>query len=78
MAECDDRSGEGKPREGRYANYFQVGYNANEFVLDFGQDHGEGEQVLHSRIIMHPGYVPALIKLLSESVETWRREYAKG
>jgi len=23
--------------EGRYANYFQVGHNAVEFVLDFGQ-----------------------------------------
>jgi hypothetical protein len=38
MAECDDRSGEGKREKARYANYFQVGYNANEFVLDFGQD----------------------------------------
>ena len=78
MAECDEKSGERERREGRYANYFEVGYNANEFVVDFGQDHGDAEKLLHSRIIMHPGYVRSLIKLLSESLEGWRGEYVKN
>ena len=33
-----------KKIEGRYANYFKVGYNAFEFVLDFGQYYPETEK----------------------------------
>jgi len=43
MTGCSEKSGSGKSLGGRYANCFQVGYNANEFVVDFGQDHGEGQ-----------------------------------
>ncbi len=34
---------EGGSLEGRYANYFKVGYNAFEFLLDFGQFYPEAK-----------------------------------
>lgn len=38
--------------EGRYANYFKVGHNAFEFVLDFGQFYPGSEKAeLCTRII---------------------------
>jgi hypothetical protein len=30
--------------EGRYANYFKVGHNAFEFLLDFGQLYAESRE----------------------------------
>jgi len=78
MTGCSEKSGSGKSLEGRYANCFQVGYNANEFVVDFGQDHGEGQSIFHSRIILHPGNVEAIVKLLSDSLEAWRRDQLKA
>ena len=37
--------------EGRYANYFKVGYNAFEFLLDFGQSYQDAEKLqAHIRV----------------------------
>jgi hypothetical protein len=54
---------------GRYANFFQVGHTAFEFVIDFGQLYqgGSAEQ-LHTRIITSPAYVAELLRLLDDSV----------
>lgn len=50
--------------EGRYSNYFKVGNNASESVIDCGQFYPEGEEAeLHTRIINHsPVYAKALLK----------------
>ena len=54
-------------REGRYANHLKVGYNAFEFVLDFGQlDYKNGEAKLHTRAITSPIYAKALLETLRE------------
>ncbi len=51
--------------EGRYANYFKVGHNNFEFVIDFGQFYPEGgEAELHTRVITSPVYAKALLKTL--------------
>lgn len=64
--------------EGRYANYFQVGHNAFEFVLDFGQSYREGgREHIHTRIIMSPAYASELLKLLRESVERYERDFGE-
>lgn len=57
------------PLEGRYANFFEVGHNAYEFVLEFGQlyEHGEAP-VVHTRIITSPAYVRELLKTLEEAL----------
>ena len=56
--------------EGRYANYFQVGHNAFEFLLDFGQLYAESERArIHTRIIINPAYMKSLVETLRESIE---------
>jgi hypothetical protein len=66
----DMSSHRAKPtQEGRYANYFEVGHNGNEILIDFGQMFNEGEKVqFHSRIITSPWHAKALLALLEESI----------
>jgi Protein of unknown function (DUF3467) len=62
--------------KGKYTNYFKVGYNAFEFVLDFGQYYPENEEsALHTRIITNPTYANAFLKVLRESLEQYERDY---
>lgn len=71
--ECQDAN----PLEGKYANYFKIGYNAFEFILDFGQFYSEGkEPKMHTRIILSPVYAKALSEMLRESVDGY--EYSFG
>lgn len=57
------------PLEGRYANYFKVGHNAFEFVLDFGQLYSEGEEPqLHTRIVTSPAYAARMAATLNQSI----------
>jgi Protein of unknown function (DUF3467) len=65
----EDDAEPGTPvREARYANYFQIGHNAFEFLLEFGQAHGGVSPMLHTRIISGPAYVKALSEMLVESI----------
>ena len=62
--------------KGRYANYFKIGYNAYEFVLDFGQHYGESEEAeLCTRIITSPIYAHALLKTLSHSIVQYEQRF---
>jgi hypothetical protein len=62
--------------EGPYANYVQVGHNAFEFVLDFGQFYpGSGPPWLHTRIITVPFYAKALCELLQESIAQYEQTF---
>ena len=56
--------------EGLYANYFEVGYNAVEFLFDFGQFFPESDEKarLHTRIITSPVYANVLLEILRESL----------
>ena len=64
------------PQEGRYANYFKVGYNAFELIIDCGQYYGDDQEPqLHTRIITSPAYGKALCKTLQESLEEYERTY---
>jgi uncharacterized protein DUF3467 len=76
--EMSDPGDDGKPalRGGRYANVFQVGHNAFEFVIDFGQQYGQDEEArFHTRIITNPAHVQPLIDTLSDSLAHYRRQY---
>jgi Protein of unknown function (DUF3467) len=54
--------------QGRYANYFEVGLNQEEVVIDFGQAYGNRESVaFHTRIITSPAYARDLALLLQKS-----------
>lgn len=64
--------------EGRYANYFKVGYNAYEFFIDFGQYDAENHQAeLYRRIIASPAYAKELLKLLSDSMAQYEKEFGR-
>jgi hypothetical protein len=55
------------PLEGQYANYFKIGYNAYEFVIDFGQYYSESEDAhIQTRIVTSPAYAKALLNTLQD------------
>lgn len=62
--------------EGKYANYFKVGYNAVEFLFDFGQQYAETEEGdLYTRIVTSPCYAKSLLKVLQESIAQYEKEF---
>jgi hypothetical protein len=74
MAPDDGASRKDKKLEGKYANYFAVGYNAHEFIFDFGQNYSETDQAeLHTRIITSPTYAKALFELLHQSIAGYEK-----
>lgn len=59
----------------RYANYFEVGHNPYEFLLDFGQFQPEAEEVLlHTRIILGPTHAKLLSRMLAGAVDRYEAE----
>jgi hypothetical protein len=65
-----------KDLEGRYSNYFKIGYNAFEFVLDFGQLHQENANAqLHTRIITSPAYAKNLLETIQGSIEQYEQAF---
>ena len=73
--ECEDFQETGL-LEGRYANYFKVGYNAFEFLLDFGQFNPERElPQFHTRIITSPIYAKALLEIIRESLDRYEQTF---
>lgn len=62
----------------RYANYFEIGHNAAEFILDFGQVYSTaGEDKVHTRLITSPAYAKSLLRLLEKAVEHYERAYGR-
>jgi uncharacterized protein DUF3467 len=69
-------SGDERQLEGRYANYFKVGHNAFEFVLDFGQLYPDSpREQMHTRIIAGPQYAKALSEVLRESLDRYEQTF---
>lgn len=65
-----------EPIEGRYANYFKVGHNCAEFVLDFGQSYEEsGVAQIHSRIVMSPLHSKILWQVLRDSILAYEEQF---
>ena len=63
--------------EGHYSNYLEIGQNAFEFVLLFGQRYGDQEQpAIHSKIIATPFYAKRFAEMLQESIR--RHEASAG
>ena len=61
---------EPKP-EARYANYFRIGFNAWEFVIDFGQEYSPDREQIHTRIVTST----PLARNLSETLERSLHEH---
>lgn len=63
-------------RHGEYANYFQVGFNTAEFVLDFGQYYPESQEPrIHTRIVTGPAYAQELLRVLQKSIDEFRQTF---
>jgi hypothetical protein len=62
--------------KGSYANYFEIGHTAFEFVLDFGEAYAGSEPPpCHTRIVTSPVYVLALLDLLQKSVADFQSQF---
>lgn len=60
-----------------YANQFEVGFNAFEFLLDFAQDYdgAEGMAVAHTRIVTAPAYAKVFRGLLDRSIAEYEAAF---
>ena len=68
-----------KKIKGHYINYFEVGHNAFEFVLDFSQFCPESKEAdLCARIITSPGCAKELFIVLGESIEQYIKNFESG
>ena len=63
--------------EGRYSNHFEIGQNAFEFLLEFGQSYEGPEQntLVHTRIILNPFYAKNFSEMLRKSVCRYEAHY---
>jgi hypothetical protein len=57
-------------KEGRYANFFQIGHNLFEFLIEFGQQDGG----IHTRIYVSPQYARVLSDLLLQTLQQYDSE----
>jgi hypothetical protein len=59
-----------------YANHFEVGFSALEFLLDFGQYSPDaGTTLVHTRVVTSPVYAKELLTLLRASIERFETEH---
>lgn len=64
--------------EARYANYFAVGSNAFEFLVDFGQFFQDSDnEIIHTCIITNPGYARALLDTLQNAISQHENLYGQ-
>jgi hypothetical protein len=78
MNHDEDTPDDGQKLEGRYANYFKVGHNAVEFLIDCGQLYHESEEVqLHTRIVTSPVYAKNLLEILQDAVERYEERFGE-
>ena len=65
--------------EGRYANFFKIGFNAFEFVFDFGQHYSESDEAeLYTRIITNPHSARELLETLRASIDEYEENFRLG
>lgn len=70
----EERDANGLPA--RYANHFEVRYNAAEFLLDFCQLGPESSRPWrHTRIVTPPTYAKALVVTLLDSIRLYEATY---
>jgi hypothetical protein len=69
------KSSSGRAPKGVYANYFEVGHTAFEFVLDFGQAYTNRPTSCHTRIVTSPLYAEALGQTLQDALARYRARF---
>jgi len=66
------------PAKGIYANYFEVGHTAFEFVLDFGEQYAGRHVPCHTRIVTSPTYAKSLLLTLAEAIGEYEKRFGKA
>lgn len=62
--------------EAHYANYFEIGFNLHELVLNFGQFYESNETpTMHTRIVTSPSYAKTLLELLENVLAEHQRKF---
>jgi hypothetical protein len=61
--------------KGLYANYFEVGHTAFEFVIEFGDTYAKSPRSYHTRIVTSPVYAAELLHLLARAVERYEARF---
>lgn len=62
--------------EGKYANYFEIGHAASEFLLDIAQFYQDwGKARFHTRIITSPQGAKALQETLQKSIDEYEKTF---
>jgi hypothetical protein len=74
-----DSTGKPVKPQGKYANYFEVGMNQQEAVIDFGQAY-EGQSAIsfHTRIITSPAYAKDLATMIETSIRELGSDGPRG
>lgn len=75
-----DTAGPVKPsgKIGRYANVFHVGFNAFEFVIEFGEQFSGEDARLHTRVVTNPVFARDLVDSLNEALADYATRYSSG
>lgn len=64
--------------KGLYANYFEVGHTAFEFVLDFGETYTNKEvSPCHTRVVTSPIYARALLETLQKAMAQYQASFGR-
>jgi hypothetical protein len=78
MPKRSQTPGNGDLFEGRYANYFEIGHNAFEFLLDFGQLYcEEPEGRMHTRIVTSPMFAKRLAAVLNRALRQYEQQHGQ-
>jgi hypothetical protein len=59
-------------KEGKYANFFRIGHNECEFLIEFGQQ----DERIHTRVYVSPHAARVLFDLLIDSLQLHEQETA--
>lgn len=76
MKQCPSSRRRISAPKARYTNYFEVGHNALEFIIDFSHYHPETTRAqCHTRIVTGPVFAKLLSRLLAESIQRHETEH---
>lgn len=63
------------PVEGRYFNYFKIGFNAFEFLLEFTQYYHDRDANNKTVMITNPIYAKDLLRVLQNSIDQYEKSF---
>ena len=61
--------------KGLYANYFEVGHTAFEFVIEFGDTYANSGGSCHTRIVTSPTYAKVFLDTIRDSIAQYEAAF---